>query len=346
MHNFSFIRGISLAVIGCLFLASACSKRDGAKLAEVDGVPVLASEFEKTAGKEFFRQREAFYRLEQQKLDEYIGALLLTKEARKRGISVATLLDQEVDSKVLPVTDEEVSAFYKANKARLTVKLEKIQDQIREYLRQQRTQTQKVLYLQTLRSTAEIKTYLNAPPVFRVSVSVTGAPFKGPANAPVTIVKFEDFQCPFCKRVQPTFEELFKLYKGKIRVVHKDFPLDSIHHEARQAAEAARCAFDQGKFWEYHDKAYENAPKATPTDLERYASEVGLNTKVFEQCLNGGKFKLAVQRDLAEGSQLGITGTPVFFINGRELSGAQPIEQFTRIIDEELARAGKSQPSG
>ena len=336
------IRGIVVALIGFLSLASACTKRNEPKVAEVDGVPVRASEFEKAAGKEFFRQREAFYRLQLQKLDEYIGALLLTKEARLRGISVATLLEQEVDSKVMAVTDQEITAFYNANKARLTVELGNIRDQIREYLRQERTQAQKSLYLQTLRSSAEIKTYLKPPPVYRANVTVTGAPFKGPENAPVTIVKFEDFQCPFCKRVQPTFEELFKRYNGKIRLVHKDFPLDSLHAEARQAAEAARCAFDQGRFWEYHDKSYENSPKASIVDLKGYAKQVGLNMKVFEQCLSNGKFRVAVQKDLVEGSQLGITGTPAFFINGRELSGAQPIEQFIHIIDEELAQAGKS----
>jgi protein-disulfide isomerase len=156
------------------------------------------------------------------------------------------------------------------------------------------------------------------------------------------MVKFEDFHCPFCAKIQPVFAELLSRYDGKLRIVHRDFPIDSLHPAARKVHEAARCANEQGKFWAYHDVVYANAPKAEPADLKFYAKTVGLDVQAFEQCLSGGKFKTAVQKDVDEAMALGITGTPAFFINGRELSGAQPIEQFIRIIDEELARAGKS----
>ncbi|MGZ8498710.1 MAG: DsbA family protein, partial [Candidatus Binatia bacterium] len=155
----------------------------------------------------------------------------------------------------------------------------------------------------------------------------------------VTLVKFEDFQCPYCKTVQPVFVDLLKRYSGKLRIVHKDLPLEAIHPQARQAAEAARCAGDQEKFWDYHDKLYERSPKASASDLKGFAKEIGLNTESFESCFANGKFKAAVQKDLSEGAALGLTGTPAFFINGRELIGAQPIEAFTAIIDEELALA-------
>jgi protein-disulfide isomerase len=153
------------------------------------------------------------------------------------------------------------------------------------------------------------------------------------------MVKFEDFQCPYCKTVQPRFLELLKKYDGKIRIVHKDLPLEEIHPQARQAAEAARCAGDQGKFWEYHDKLYERSPKASVDDLKAYAKELGLEVSGFDRCIASGRFRAAVQKDLMEGAALGLTGTPAFFINGRELSGAQPLEAFTAIIDEELAVA-------
>jgi protein-disulfide isomerase len=168
---------------------------------------------------------------------------------------------------------------------------------------------------------------------------VIGAPFKGPERAAVTIVKFEDFQCPYCKTVQPTYQELLKRYNGKVKLVHKDLPLDALHPQARQAAEAARCAGEQGKFWEYHDALYANSPKAGVEELKSHAKEVGLNVSSFEQCFTSGKFKGLVQKDLSEGAQLGVTGTPTFFINGREISGAQPVEAFAAIIDEELGQA-------
>jgi protein-disulfide isomerase len=330
---------LKLLILVCAtVLLSACAREAG-KLAKVDGELISASDLDRTAGKELFNQRESLYKLENQKLSEYIGALLLTREATKRGVSVATLLDQEVNSKLLAVTDGEVDAFYNQNKSRIPVEVTKVREQIREHLRNQKLEAQRTIYFKSLREKAEIVTYLKRPPVYRADVSVAGAPAKGPETAQITIVKFEDFQCPFCKQAQPAFTDILNRYNGKVRLVHKDLPLDSIHPAARQASEAARCAHDQGKFWVLHDKLYEHAPKHTIDDLRLYAKQVGLNQSSFEQCLSSGKYRAAVQKDVSEGAQLGITGTPTFFINGRELSGAQSVEAIAQIIDEELARA-------
>ena len=238
--------------------------------------------------------------------------------------------------KILPVTDDEISTLYNANKARIPVALEKVQQKIRDFLHDQRLTAQRKLFVQSLQAKAKIVTYLTPPPVFRADVSLNDAPFKGSEKAAVTIVKFEDFQCPFCKQAQPALGEVISRYDGKIRLVHKDLPLDSIHPQARQAAEAARCAGDQGKFWNYHDVLYANSPKAGLEDLKSYAKATELDLGSFGQCLSSGKYKTAVDTDSREGARLGLTGTPAFFINGRELSGAQPLEVFVQIIDEEL----------
>jgi protein-disulfide isomerase len=311
---------------------------DGAKIAEVDDRAILVSDLQKYAGRELSVQRENLYKLEKQKLEEYISAFLLTQEAKKRGVSVEAVLDQEVNSKILPVGDDEIDVFYKSNKARIAVDLDKAREQIRSHLNNQKIQAQKALFLKSLRSKAKVVTYVKTPPVFRADISVAGEPFKGAEKAPLTVVKFEDFQCPFCKQVQPTFNELLSRYNGKVRLVHKDLPLESIHPQARQAAEAARCAYEQGKFWEYHDKLYATSPKASGDDLKSYAKEVGLNVDSFDRCFTSGKYKAVVQQDLNEGVQLGLTGTPTIFINGREISGNQSLEAFEAIIDEELAR--------
>jgi protein-disulfide isomerase len=332
------VRLPSTSLLLAVILLSACQKVGGAKIAEVDDRVILTSDLEKYAGREISLQRENLYKLEKQKLDEYISAFLLTQEAKKRGVSVETILDQEVNSKILPVGDDEIEVFYKANKTRIAVDLDKGREQIRDYLRNQKIEAQKSLFLKSLHSKAKVISYLKPPPAFRAQVSVAGEPFKGSEKAPVTIVKFEDFQCPFCKQVQPTFNDLLSRYNGKVRLVHKDLPLESLHPQARQAAEAARCAYEQGKFWEYHDKLYANSPKASSDDMKSYAKDVGLNVDSFDRCFASGKYKAVVQRDLNEGAQLGLTGTPTFFINGRELSGNQPFEAFEAIIDEELAR--------
>ena len=132
-------------------------------------------------------------------------------------------------------------------------------------------------------------------------------------------------------------------YAGKVRLAYRDYPLENIHPLARRAAEAAQCARDGGKFWEYHDVLFAQSPKLAPDDLKRYAREVGLEAEKFDACLAGGTHKAAVQKDIDEATRLGINGTPAFFINGRMLTGAQPVEAFARIIDDELARtAGAS----
>jgi len=328
---------VSLLLAAILF--SACQKGGDTKIAEVDNRVILVSDLQKYAGRELSRQRENLYKLEKQKLEEYISAFLLTQEAKKRGVSVETVLDQEVNSKILPVGDDEIEVFYKSNKTRIAVDLDKGREQIRGYLRNQKIEAQKALFFESLRSKAKVVTYLKPPPIFRAELSVADEPFRGSEKAPVTIVKFEDFQCPFCKEVQPTFNELLSQYDGKIKLVHKDLPLDSLHPRARQAAEAARCAYEQGKFWDYHDKLYANSPKASADDLKSFAKEVGLNVDSFDRCFVSGKYKAVVQQDLNEGAQLGLTGTPTFFINGREISGNQPLDAFEAIIDEELARA-------
>jgi protein-disulfide isomerase len=330
---------ICFAITAMILSVVGCSRRgDSGKLAEVDGTVITRAEVERFGGKPLSNIRQQLYQLERQKLDEYIGATLLSRAAKNRGVSVSTLMEQEVNAKVPPVSEDEVRAFYEANKGRIGVELDKVHDNIRDYLQEQKIAARKNEYFKTLRMNAKITSYLKPPPIHRAEVSVNGAPVKGTDKALVTIVKFEDFECPFCKSVQPALEAVMKKYNGKVRIVHKDLPLQAIHPQAQLAAEAARCSGDQGKFWEYHDLLYAKAPKLAATDLNAYAKQISLDTTKFDQCLKSGKYKEAVQKDLSEGAQLGLTGTPTFFINGREISGALPLESFTAIIDEELAQ--------
>ncbi|MBI3030559.1 MAG: thioredoxin domain-containing protein [Candidatus Rokubacteria bacterium] len=312
--------------------------RSEAPLAQVDGQAITAEEVEKALGPQLNRLHEQIYALKRQKVEALINERLLAKEAARHGVSVPALLDAEVTSKVGLVTEQELERVYQANKARLRGDEAEAREQIRAHLQNQKLQTRREAFLRTLRAQAKVVVNVPRPPVFRAEVPTDGAPFKGPAEAPVTIVEFQDFHCPFCKRVQPTVAEILARYGDKVKVVHKDFPIDQLHPQARKGHEAARCANEQGKFWAYHDKLYENAPKASPEQLKAFAQEVGLAVPAFEQCLASGKHRAAVQRDVEEGQRLGVTGTPTFFINGRLLSGAQPFESFARMIDEELER--------
>lgn len=337
MNVKKFLRLLAASFLTQLTLACK-TPENSEKLADVDGMSITRAEVDRSAGKPLANAREQLYKLERQKLDEYIGAALITREAKSHNISVSTLLEREVDGKSAPVTEDDIKSFYEKNKARLPVDFDKVHDQIRDYLREQKIENQKAAYVKALRSKAKITTYLKAPPIYRAEVPYSGAPIRGAEKAPVTIVKFEDFQCPFCKSAQPTFKDLLKKYNGKVRVMHKDLPLEAIHPLARQAAEAARCAGEQGKFWEYHDQLYSISPKLSIEDLKSSAKQVGLNSAAFDQCLTSGKYRAAVQKDLNDGAQLGLTGTPAFFINGRDMTGAQPLEAFAAVIDEELGQ--------
>jgi protein-disulfide isomerase len=182
----------------------------------------------------------------------------------------------------------------------------------------------------------------DAPERFKVPVSAA-QPQHGPADAPVTIVEFSDFECPFCGRVVPTLKELEKDYGKKIRVVWRNQPLP-FHQNAMPAAEAAMEAFDQGKsdkFWAMHDKLFENRSALARADLEKYAQELGLDVNKFKAALDNKKHEKSIQADQALAGDVGARGTPSFFINGRPLRGAQPVEKFKEIIDDELKRIDK-----
>ncbi len=174
-----------------------------------------------------------------------------------------------------------------------------------------------------------------------VRVSVDDDPVLGDKNAPVIILEFSDFQCPYCGRFESqAFDQIKKDYidTGKVKFVYRDFPLNSIHPYAQKAAEASECADEQGKYWEYHDKLFENQQALTVEDLKEYAKELKLSIDKFNDCLDSDAMVEEVQKDLSEGESYGVTGTPAFFINGLLLEGAQPFENFKKIIDEELSK--------
>ena len=174
-----------------------------------------------------------------------------------------------------------------------------------------------------------------------LTIGVGGAPFRGQPNAPVTLVEFSDYQCPFCGRAEGTVDEVMKAYGEKVRIVYRDYPLP-FHPQARPASEAANCAHAQGKFWPYHAKLFANQTALGEDKLKEYAKDVGLDETKFEQCLKDKPFKAAIDKDIADGGKVGVNGTPAFFINGRMLSGAQPFEKFKELIDEELSAKGVS----
>ncbi len=192
--------------------------------------------------------------------------------------------------------------------------------------------------LDGLREKHHVNVALEPPELPRIEVEAKG-PSRGPEKAPVTIVEFSDFQCPFCGREVPVIERIMKEYDGKVRLVFRHYPLD-FHPFAEKAAEAAVCAAEQGKFWELHNKMFENQNKLAVDDLKGYAKSVGVDAAKFDKCLESGEKKPMVDDDQKAGTAAGVNGTPAFFINGIFINGAQPYEQIKQAVDRELKKKG------
>jgi protein-disulfide isomerase len=273
------------------------------------------------------------------KLDQLIGDRLLAQEAKRRGIPVEQLLKAEVYAKVPEVTDEQVNQFISQNRSRLPQGEEgELKLKVWDFLRSQKVNERRLAYIQALRTQSKVTVYLEAPAAARMPVSGSRGFARGAKDAPITIVEFSDFQCPFCKSVIATVKQVMDKYPGKVRWVFRDFPIPVLHPAAVKAHEAARCAAEQGKFWEYHDLLFDKTSRQTPEELKQYAKDLKLDSASFGQCLDSGRQEAAVNRDVEDGTRLGVTGTPTFFINGRQLVGAQPLTTFQRVIDSELTR--------
>ena len=332
--------GFLTAAGPCLLLFLALARAGEAPLtaaATLDGELISYDELDKLIGARVATLNDQIYQLQRQTIDQLIHERLLAKEAVRRGVSAEELIAAEVAAKTPAVTDAEVEAFFKANESRLPTQEPDVRERIRVYLRGQNSNARRDAFLGELRAKANVQVLLKRPAIFRVAIDTAGAPFKGPAAAPVTVVKFEDFHCPFCKEAQRTLAQLLERYPDRVRLVHKDYPIDELHPSARAAHLAARCATEQGKFWPYHDALYANAPKTAPEELRGYAKTAGLDVASFDQCLSAGRYAAPVQKDIDEAKQTGVSGTPAFFINGRLLVGAQPLENFVALIEEELS---------
>lgn len=171
----------------------------------------------------------------------------------------------------------------------------------------------------------------------RVNVSTDGYPSQGPTDAPITIVEFSDFQCPYCRKFHDeTYQALLDAYPGQIRFVYRNFPLTSIHPEAFPSAVAALCAQDQASFWPYHEKLLSSADLGEAVYIQ-YATDLGLDVAAFQECLSSGRHDTEIMKDSEYALSIGVGSTPTFYVNGYPVIGAYPLEYFKQVIDQELA---------
>jgi protein-disulfide isomerase len=274
------------------------------------------------------------YDLRKNALDTLINDYLLDQSAKQAHLKPDEYLKRQVHSS--KISEADARKFYNENKARFgTTTFDQIKQRLMRALQQREDSQQTEQVIANLRTSQNVKIALEAP---RVAVVSSGHPSLGPKDAPITLVEFGDFQCPFCRASENAVNEVRSKYGNRLRLVYMDFPL-GIHDHAMDAANAARCAGEQDKFWQYHDAMFANQSKLAPADLKASAAKLGLNAKKFNTCLDEAKYQPQIQQDMAEATKLGVTGTPTFFINGREITGAQPAQKFEDIIDDEMARA-------
>jgi protein-disulfide isomerase len=277
---------------------------------------------------------QALYEARRSALEDVLADRLLSLEAARRAISTPALVAAEIDAKVSAPSDDDAGRWYDGNVARLQgVPLSDARDSIKALLMEERKEAVRAQLLSMLRQKESVRILLEPP---REKVAGDG-PFQGPADAPIHLVEFSDFQCSFCTRVEPTLRALRSIYGDRLRLTYRHFPLGS-HPNANAAAEAAMCANDQGHFWSYHERLFADQRKLSPQDLKKHARDLGLDGAAFERCFDSHAHRAHVQLDVAAGVAIGVSGTPAFFINGRPLHGAQPLDAFKRVIDDELAR--------
>jgi protein-disulfide isomerase len=344
-------RSIAPAALAAFVLACACSKQastasssSGAAatapdrvVATYNGGKITSAELEKEARPQIADLENKMYQAKRQALEQMAIERIVKAEAAKTGMSEQDYIRKRVEeAPVQQPTEAQERQFYERLKSGGQIPPDATFDSLKERIGQalvnQQRQGQMQKVVAELQKQANLKIDLPQP---RIQVVAEG-PSRGPKDAPITIVEFSDFECPYCGAAHDTVEQVMSTYAGKVRLVYRQFPL-SFHPHAEKAAEASLCAADQGKFWEYHDVLFKNQKKLDPTDLKAFASEVGMDGQKFGQCLESGDKKKAVDADQQAGLAAGVGGTPAFFINGIFLNGALPIDEFKKVIDLELA---------
>lgn len=287
--------------------------------ATVNGVPVRSSDVEDALRPLIFSVQEQVYALRRRAAELRVNDLLLEAEAKKRGTTSKALLDAEVARRSKPVTEKDAEEFYNQNKERISGDFAQVKEQVLEYLKEQGETEAYAAFATELRRPAQIRMLLMAPQPPTYAITTDDQPTRGNQSATVTVVEFTDYQCPSCAQAQPMVESLMREYGDRVRLVVRDFPLER-HPDSFKAAQAAEAARAQGKYWEYTALLMQNQKALDAAHLKEYATRLGLDRQKFDAALDAGQYAEQVRRDIQEGDQIGVAGTPTFFVNGRRLA--------------------------
>jgi protein-disulfide isomerase len=329
-RTLSTLIGLVLGVTLSAFAKQAGGDLNGAAVAEVSGHKLTRADLEQKQAAKLLDARYQYYLAEHEAVNRLIEEQLLETKASREHLTVEQLLQREVTSQVKDPTEDQLQVFYEGLQTNEPFAV--VREKIVATLRQLRLTKARAAYLQTLRAAADVRIDL-APP--QAEVAIDNAPKRGPQNAPVLIVEFADYECPYCQQIHPELKKLEEEFAGKVALAYKDFPLP-MHPRAEKAAEAARCAAEQGKFWEFHDALFDDH-QLESGQLKEHARTLQLDAASFDRCVDAGEQAAAVRKDLVQAQRLGLTGTPAFFVNGHFLSGAVSYSTLREVVEQQLA---------
>jgi protein-disulfide isomerase len=308
--------------------------------AKINGEEITDDQLIGDAQLELMQIKKQEYDLKINQLNKLVTERVLGAEAKKDGLANA---DEYINKKVLKgdikISDSDYKKFVKEKNIPESNINDQVKERIYSYMKEQKREELVQAAVAKLTKNEPVEVYFKKPKS-NIQVDIADSPWTGGENAKVVMVEFSDFQCPFCGRAAKTVSEVKKKYGNKIKIVFKQFPLP-MHKDAMPAAEASMCVYEQGhdKFWKFGDIAFANQEKLSADDLVKHAKAAGADEAKFKECVASHKFADFIKKDQAYGEKLGVRSTPTFFINGQLLSGALPIEQFSDVIDEELANA-------
>jgi protein-disulfide isomerase len=324
------------AAAGTAPAAAAAAPSAGEVVATIDDTSITRADLEKAVKSQLIEVDNQRYEILEEGLNNLVSEKLLAAEAKAKGKTTEDMQKELMSAPVDEPSAEQVQKVYDENKEQLGGKsLDEVKGRIVEYLKNQARAQKAQAMLADLRTKHPTSIKL-APPVVEVS-DAGRASRGGGANAPILIVAFSDYECPYCKKGEEVIGEVMTTYGDKIRYVHRDYPLP-FHKSARKAAEIARCSGEQGKFWEVHDALFKS-PTLSDEIMVGIATTAGVDKTKLDACLADTKIKAMVDEDMKAGGDVGVSGTPAYFVNGRMLSGAQPVDRFKAIIDAELAKS-------
>lgn len=326
--------------------SDARSKPMESPLATINREPIFQEQLQPQVRAQLEKLRQEEDGLKRKALDVLLVQKLAETEAKKKGVTLAQYLESEVDSKVSDPTPDELNAYYLARQDQIKQPFGEVKDKLQQTLKNMKLQQARQSYANDLlaraKESGEVVILLKSP---RSEVAFDAARLRGSSNAPVMIVEFSDFGCPFCRKAESSLNRVLAKYGDRVSLAYRDYPLVDLHPNAEIAAEASRCAAEQGRFWEYHDLLFGNQEKQDRQALSLDARILQLDESRFSTCLESGRYKAAIQKDREEGLRAGVIGTPGFFVNGIFLDGAQPPEAFEKLIDQELAASQKTTPA-